>query len=333
MRNFIFPILILFCLIMGFIYVATNTPFVMNIVIPDIVNRHMKDAHIESFHCSSQKSQLPDILMIRGVEMKVRKAGRVFDVAAQEIVIHNFFDFLKKPEILYISGDGVSIRTDHVMTDGGKFKLVIGLRDWNIIFGEGLVFGRVFDAGPYRFEKISGELKGNKKMIEIAEIQGTFSQGKVSGKVTFDFDPRFGYLVWSEFSGVHPQSIVSPYPEFFYGIKGEINGSARIVGADQVDIFTVILETRKEAEISPEIFLKMKGAFNAEEEKELQRLEQDQAFLKAQKAVLHMQNSRNQEVLFVFDIEESNQGVVLKGRFPMKWEKGFEAFLFPLLTP
>lgn len=333
MRNFVLPILVLFCLVLGFIYILTNTPFVLNMMVPDIINRHAQGIRIEYFQCRSLKSQLPDILMMRDVQMRVVKGERVFDIGAKQITVHNFFDFVKKQEVIYLSGDGVSLKTEQLSAVDAKFKLVAGLSRWDVTFGEGALFSKVLHLGPYTFQKIVANLKGNKKGVEIADIKGMFFGATVKGKVTFDFHPRFGYVVWSEFTGLQSQLVTSPYPEFFSSINGDLKGSVRVVGSDQIDIFTVILEAQKGTTIAPEIFLKMKGAFDTEEEAELKRLSEAQAFLKAERALLHMQNSRNQSIMFMFDIEESDNQILLKGRFPLAWDKGFDTFLFPSLTP
>lgn len=333
MRNFIVPVLILFCLILGFGYLLTNTPFLLNVMVPDIVNRHAEGVRIEFFHCRSQKSQLPDILIMRDIQMTMRQGDRTFDVTAEVLTVHNFFDFVRKQDLIYVSGDGVMIKTDHVSAEGSKFKIVAGLQEWKMTFFEGAVFSRELNAGPYLFNRISANVKGDKKGIEIDDIRGLFYNGEMSGKLTFDFDPAFGYVVWSEFQDIDARSVRSPYPEFFSSIEGRIDGSVRVIGSDQVDVFTVILNAQNGAAISPDVFLKMKGAFNDEEETELRRLSQAGAFLKADRALLHMQNSRAQNILFVFDVHESDNQLVLKGRFPFAWDKGFDVFLFPLVMP
>jgi len=333
MKNFIFPILLLFCLASGFIYVLTNTPFLMNFIIPDIINRKVNDVHVEYFRCASQQSQLPDILTMKDIQMTFRKGERLFDVKAEVVTIHNFFEFVKKQEVLYISGSGVSLDTKPIIAKDAKFKFVFGLNDWDITFGEGIVFSGVFHIGPYTFQQINAGVKGDKKGVEILDIKGIFYGGETTGKITFDFKPRFGYALWSEFVGVQSQSVQSPYPEFFSRIQGALNGSVRVVGSDQVDIFTIILDSSKELIIAPEIFLRMKGVFTAEEEAELKRLSEAGAFLKATKAALHIQNSHNQRMMLVFDIEEAENRNVLKGRYPLVWNAGWDTFLFPSLAP
>lgn len=333
MKNFILPILIFFCLFLGFVFVLVNTPFLVNAMIPKLVNDHAKDFQIEEFKCLSQKSRLPDALTMKNVVMKIRRGDRVFDVKANEVNIHNFLEFVKRFELLRISANGVDLKTERVSAKGGQLKAVVGLNDWNITFIEGAGFSKEFEVGPYVFKKISGHLKVNPKKIEVFDIKGSAYEGRVKGQLNFDYKPQFSYVVWSEFDGIHAQSVVYPYPDFFSSLLGTVSGSVRVVGSEQVDIFTVILKGSKSLTISPGVFLKMDGAFDDEETAELKRLGDSGAVLKTEKSMLHVQNSRGHKIMLVFDIKESEEGLLLKGKFPFSWEEGFESFLFPIKKP
>ncbi len=331
MRHYILPILILFCIILGVVYLLANTPFFINTFLPDIINRHQEYVQIEYLRCARQKVRLPDLLSVRDVNMRLRHGQRIVTISAGMVTIHNFFDFIKKPELLYISGDQVKVSMDNIEADGLQIKAALGLSDWTITSLEGSVFSRIFIAGPYAFEKISAYVTGDTKKTEFADIKGSFYDGDVVGKVTLDYQPQPGYVVWAEFIGLRPQNVRSPYADFFQAMDGLISGSARVVGSDQVDIFTVILEAQPGLTVSPDAFLKMKGAFTVEEEAALRRLSQQNSVVTVEQGTLHMQNSRQQRIMFVFDIVETDRQLVLKGRYPLAWEADFESFLFPVV--
>ena len=330
MRSLIVPLLIFVCLFLGFVFLLTNTPLFVNIMLPKLINDNMEDIQIESFHCRQQKSRLPEILILKKVAMKVRKDSRVFDITASEVTIHNFLDFVREHNLLRLSARGLTVQTDHVSARGGQLKTVIKFKDWKVVSAEGAAFSQEFAAGVYQFQKITGHFKATPKKAKIFDVDSKFYGGEVKGQVNIDYDPRFAYVVWAEFSGIQSQAVEAPYPGFFADIHGELSGSARVVGEEYVDIFTIVLKGGKDTGLSPGLFLRMKGAFDDEEFSKLEKLNQDGALLIARESTLHIQNSRRQNVMLVFDIVESQDGLVLKGRFPFRWDGDFQSFLFPV---
>ncbi len=333
MKSSVIIILIVLCVLLAFAYFLVNTPFILNTMLPKFINEKAQGFKIEEFECASQTSQLPDILVMKGVSMKVRRDGRVFDIQAKKVVVHNFAEFVKEQELLRLSSQGVYVTSEYVEARGGQFKAVIGLNDWHVRFLEGAGFFQEMEVGPYRLVKTTGHIKMNPKKIEIFDIHGKFSDGDFTGQLIFGFQPQFGYLVWAEFYDIQAQAVAAPYPEFFSAIQGALSGSIRVVGSQQVDIFTINIKGKKGLAISPKAFLKMKGAFEDEEVAQLIKLDQSGATLLADQASLLIQNGRDQSVMLVFDIEEAQENLILKGKFPFSWPEGFESFLFPIKKP
>jgi hypothetical protein len=332
MKSFVLTILILLCIFLAFVYVLVNTPFLMNTMVPQFINDHAQSFSIQEFKCKRQKSRLPNILSMYDVMMKVKVGENFFDIKAKELTVHNFLEFMQKRELLRVSSSGLDVKGKNLSIEGGKTKTVVGLSEWKVRFIEGAAFSQDLWIGPYHSQKISAHLKSNPQKIEIFEIEGDIYGGIAKGQITFDHKPHFSYVVWSEFSGLDTKKMENIYPDFFKDMTGMFDGSIRVVGSEQVDIFTIICQGRKGMAISPNVFLRMKGAFDDEEEKELRQLADSGAFLKAEHALLHVQNSRNQDIMFVFDIEEMANHFRLKGQFPLSWKQGFESFLFPLVN-
>lgn len=329
MKNFIIFILVLMCLVLGFIFILLNTPFLVNAMVPQLINNYAKGFKIESFSCSSQRSQLPDILEMRDVHLKVRVGDELIDVQAKRIKINNFFEFAKKHELLRLSASGVDINVKNITINSAQLKSVLGLKEWKFVFTEIAWFAQKMKIGPYIFTKTDGRLKATPKKIDIFDIKGGAYGGTIVGQLDFEFDPQFTYVLWAEFNDIQSQIVKYPYPEFFKAINGGLDGTVRVVGGEQVDIFTFILQGDKGLEISPNAFLKMEGAFDEEEELELKRLAESGAVLKANKSKLNVQNSRGRKIMLIFDIEESAHNLFLKGRYSISWKEGYESFLFP----
>ncbi|HSV43187.1 MAG TPA: hypothetical protein VLJ10_01405, partial [Candidatus Bathyarchaeia archaeon] len=198
MRALMIPLLLLCCLVLALMYVVVNTPYVLNKVLPSVINDHAKGFVLEEFHCAKQKGRLPDVVSLFDVTMKIRQGTRVYDIEADEIVIQNFFEFVKKQELLRLAARGIILKTENIDVQDGQFKAVIRLSDFKILFMETMAFAREFQFGPYLFSETSTHIKGNPSKIEIYEMKGSAYGGTVSGQLTFDQVPEFNYVLWSE---------------------------------------------------------------------------------------------------------------------------------------
>ncbi|MEW5894241.1 MAG: hypothetical protein AB1650_00540 [Candidatus Omnitrophota bacterium] len=331
MRNFVFTIVVISGLLLGIVLVLLNTTILVNALLPEIINEHVKAFSIEEFRCGSQTSRLPDLLFLYNVKFKVRKGDRLVDVSVKEIAIHEFMDFVKHFETLGMSAKGINVETKGFSAKNGQLQVVIGLKDRVARYAEGAGYIKNFEAGAYSFNKVVGHFKINPVKVEVFNVEGKMYDGDFTGQLTLDYKPHFNFALWSEFKGIQTASVQKIHPGFFKTIRGSLDGSLRVVGGEEVDIFTVIFLARKGLAITPHVFLSMRGAFDEEEEAELKRLAENNAALTVEKGVLHIQNSRDENVMMIFDIEEEINHFLLKGRFPLKWEKGFKEFLFPVI--
>jgi|GEM_PF-4473740 len=329
MKNLVLPLLILLCILAGVVFLVTNTPLCVNMLLPQFVNERIQDVRIEDFHCRQQTSSLPDILVMKQVTMTLHRGDREFHVSAREITLHNFLEFIRDHAVLRLSAKGLEVQTQGASVVGGQLKTVVHFQDWKPVTMDGAAFAQIFRIGVYRFQKISGHFSVNPKKSKVFDVDGEFYGGNIKGQVDIDQQPHFEYVLWSEFQGVKAQDIQAPYPEFFAKIQGGVSGSARVVGGEFVDIFTVILRNDQQVLLPPTFFLKMDGVFDDDEMAQLKTLDESGAFLKAREAMLHVQNSRNHRIMMEFHIVEDQNNFVLEGRFPLKWDEGFETFLFP----
>jgi len=329
MKNFILPLLILLCVLAGAVFLVTNTPVCVNMLLPQFINERMQDVRIENFHCRRQTSILPDILVMKEVTMTIHRADREFQVSAREIQLHNFLEFVRDHALLRLSAKGMDIRTRGLSVSGGQLKTTVRFQDWTATGMEGAAFAQILQTGVYQFKKITGHFSLTPRKSRIFEIDGDFAGGNIKGQLDIDHQPYFAYALWSEFQGIRADEMPALYPEFFGRIQGALSGSVRVVGGESVDIFTVILRNDQELLLPPAIFLGMEDVFDEEETAQLKMLDASGAVLRAREAALHIQNSRNHRVMMEFHIVEAQNDFVLEGRFPLRWDEGFETFLFP----
>lgn len=329
MKNAVVLILIFLCLALGVLYLFTSTPLLVNLTLPQFVNDHAKGFRIESFSCSSQKSRLPNILEIGGLDMILKVNQEHVRIQAEKMIIHNFYEFIKNHNELRLSGYGVDISTDDFSAGKVKFKSLVRLKEWGFTYTETGWFAEMLRFGPYMFTSIDGRLKAGPKKIDIFEVEGNAYDGSINGQLTFEFKPEFSYVFWAELDGISSQAISYPYPQFFSAIRGNLNATVRIVGGETADIFSVIFQGQKGIKISPQAFLTMKGAFDDEEEQQLRQLAAKGAALDADRATLHIQNGRADEIMMIFDIQETAEKLILKGRYAIPWAAGYGSFLFP----
>lgn len=333
MKSFLMTMFVLGCILLAVAFVVFNTPLLTNFVMVDLVNKYFPMCQVEEFRCKGQKSQLPDVVKFQEVSMRFRQGTRVFEVQARDLTIHNFIEFLQKNETLRISSKGMNLQTEHVDVKAGQLKVVIGFKEWKVKFVEGAAFSQEFNVGPYSFSKLAVHLRANPIKISVFDIRGECYGGTVEGQVDFNYKPQFEYVLWSEFRDVVPELVTTLHPNFFQNITGNLSGSVRVVGGKRIDIFTIILKGGQGLRIAPRAFLMMEGVFNEEEVKGLELLDQENATLVSNKAVLQIKNGQGSAIELVFNITNAQDGLILKGKHPFRWNDSYESFLFPITKP
>lgn len=309
--------LFLFCVLavfFVFFYYLLNTPFFLSSIIPRFVKENYPAFNLQSLRIRNQTFSFPDILTLSNVQFSVEHKGMAYECEFSQIAFHDILNLKTANPQFNVYAKGGNIRWDNAHFKEAWFKVLFS---WQENFQEsidGVLGGGETQVGRYRFDKFSARARKDEERFQIFEISANGYGGKARGQISTEDISLRNYVVWLEFFDLEPKELQELNEGFFSQLSGSLDGTIRIVGGvDGLDLFAGRLSFSKAGVIKPALLEKIIGKVSDEQQKErLQLVRQADKQLFVEQGYLHLDKSRNRQLILSFNLQNKTLNVNLR---------------------
>ncbi len=327
MRRYVIPLVIFTGIVFGCAWLILNTPFFVNWFVPQFVSEQVQNFKLESFKCRRQIAHYPEYLSLMDVDMVVEKDGQRYQLYAERINVHDFIQAVRERTNIKVSISGARFVSGNIEFRGIKANLDLALGEKTVDAAKGILFAKQARLWVYEFQDVDLKIQVNHQKAELSDIKASAYNGEVLSQISYEFKPDFSYIFWFEFKNIEASQLTTISSSFFSKVTAPLNGSVRLVGAQQPEILAISLDADKGGSMDPSLLLPKEKELTAGDVALVNTLMEKGSNFVFDKGRLYFQNGRDQEMILVFRLNNSVENMTLKGRIPLAMPEGIIRFL------
>lgn len=206
-----------------------------------------------SFQAQDQYYKHPDMLVLKDVSASLRYQNDIFNLEADEIILHDIIQFAKKRERARITTKGLDISVRDMACRSLDLNANIIFKKKRVVKVHGIFRNMVFQSKPYDFYDISGKIEADNDIFEIVELSGYWETGLWRGQLKFERNLLREYAVFLSFSNFNPGDVKNADYVYFH-MDGLMDGTLRMSGSiNTLDMFVLDLTMKYGGHVEPSL--------------------------------------------------------------------------------
>lgn len=329
MRRYIIPILIMFLVLGALAYMVLNTTLIFSSLIPGYVKTHYPGIRIKNLTIQKQTFRLPDKLILYQTHFVLEKNGRPYEIDMDEASIYDIAKYETNRRRFRIFVQGLNVKSQGVVAKNFNLRLLVSdfVKGLTTSF-DGIFEGERWEYLHYRLGDVAARCKGdfNKFQIFEAKIRGYGGQGQ--GQLSVEIKPNPSVMLWLELYGMDPEELQALDKDFFQNIQGRLDGTIRVIKSQNtIDLLAINFNLGQGGALKSPLMGQAFPFIAGEKQPLVKDIMDKIGSFPVDKASLYLQNSEPQKLIAMFNLENKEFDIRVKGNKEIPVPQGLMTFV------